>query len=106
MTSNAAKNFDILTTNLSVLHNYLNDPTKLFSDLYLVKFLDILAKSFFFHVFILGILCDIALSPRYVCNILILWMINFFAALQKYYLITAYRRYCVNYGVHKMHYNH
>jgi len=51
MTSNAAKNFDILTTNLSVLHNYLNDPTKLFSDLYLVKFLDILAKSFFFSCF-------------------------------------------------------
>jgi len=27
--SNAAKNFDILTTNLSVLHNYFNSSTKL-----------------------------------------------------------------------------
>jgi len=42
------KNFGILATNLrSVLHNYFNSPTKLFSDLYLAKFLDILAKSFF-----------------------------------------------------------
>jgi len=31
----------------SVLHNYFNDLTKLFSDLYLVKFLDTSAKSFF-----------------------------------------------------------
>jgi len=33
---------------LSFLHNYLDDPTKLFSDLCLTKFLDILAKSFCF----------------------------------------------------------
>jgi len=28
--SNAAKNFDILATNLSVLHNYFDSSTKLF----------------------------------------------------------------------------
>jgi len=45
--SNAVKNFDILTIRLSVLHNYFDDLTKLFSDLYLAKFLDSSAKSFF-----------------------------------------------------------
>jgi len=29
--SNAAKNFDVLATNLSVLHNYLDNSTKLLS---------------------------------------------------------------------------
>jgi len=29
------------------LYNYFNSPTKLFSDLYLAKFLDISVKSFF-----------------------------------------------------------
>jgi len=38
MMSNATKSFDILAS-LSVLHNYFNNPTKLFSDLYLVTFL-------------------------------------------------------------------
>jgi len=38
--SDVAKNFDILATNLSVLHNYFDGLTKLFSDLYLAKFLD------------------------------------------------------------------
>jgi len=37
--SNAAKNFNILATNLIVLHNYFNDLTKLFRDLYLAKLL-------------------------------------------------------------------
>jgi len=37
--SNATKNFDILATGLSVLHNYFDNLTKLFSDLYLAKFL-------------------------------------------------------------------
>jgi len=42
------KDFDILATNLNVLHHYfVDDLTKLFSDLRLVKFIDILAKSFF-----------------------------------------------------------
>jgi len=45
--SNVAKNFDILATNLSVQHNYFDGSTKLFLDLYLIKFLDIWAKSFF-----------------------------------------------------------
>ena len=31
--SNAAANFNILAINLSVLRNYFNGPTKLFSDL-------------------------------------------------------------------------
>jgi len=47
MMSNAAKSFDILTSSLSVLHNYFDSPTKLFSDLYLVKFLDTSMKLFF-----------------------------------------------------------
>jgi len=34
----------ILATSLSVLHNYFNSPTKLFSDLYQAEFLDTLAK--------------------------------------------------------------
>jgi len=41
--SNVEKNFNILATNLSILHNYLSGP-KLFSDLYLAKFLDCLSK--------------------------------------------------------------
>jgi len=32
---------------LNFLHNYFGGPTKLFSDLYLLQFLDISAKSFF-----------------------------------------------------------
>jgi len=36
--NNTAKSFDILIISLSVLHIY--SPIKLFSDLYLVKFLD------------------------------------------------------------------
>jgi len=50
----AAKNFDILTTSLSVLHNYFDSSTKLFSNLYLAKFLDISAKSFFLHELYFG----------------------------------------------------
>jgi len=36
-----------LTTNLNVIHNYSDNLTKLFSNLYLVKFLYTLTKSFF-----------------------------------------------------------
>jgi len=43
---NVAKNFDILATSLSVLHNYFDGLMKLFSNQYLAKFLDF-AKSFF-----------------------------------------------------------
>jgi len=50
--SSAVKSFDILTTSLSVLHNYFNGITKLFSDLYLTKFLDILTKSFVCSLYI------------------------------------------------------
>jgi len=35
---NAAKSFNILEINLSILYNYFDDPTKLFSDLYLANF--------------------------------------------------------------------
>jgi len=44
--SNAAKNFDILATSLSVLHNYFDSSTKLlfWSP---AKILDPLAKPFF-----------------------------------------------------------
>jgi len=45
MMSNAAKNVDILTISLNVLHNYFDSSLKLFSNL--VKFLDTSAKSFF-----------------------------------------------------------
>jgi len=41
------KNFNILATNLNVLHNYLNGPTKLVSDSYLAKLLDISANRSF-----------------------------------------------------------
>ena len=46
MMSNAAKCFDFLAISLSVLYNYSDGSTKLFLDLYLAKFLDIL-KLFF-----------------------------------------------------------
>jgi len=45
--SNAAKNFGILAISSSVLHNYFASSTKLFSDLYLAKFLDTSVKLFF-----------------------------------------------------------
>ena len=45
MMSNAVENFDILETSLSVLHNYFDNTPKLFSDLYLAKFLE-MVKSF------------------------------------------------------------
>jgi len=46
--SNTAKNFDILATGLSVLHNYFDSSTKLlYFDLYPAKILDLLAKLFF-----------------------------------------------------------
>jgi len=43
---NVAKNFDILTTRLNVLHNYFDGLIKLFSNLYLTKFLDTSNRSF------------------------------------------------------------
>jgi len=39
MLSNAAIYFDILAINLNVVHNYFDSLIKLFSDLYLAKFL-------------------------------------------------------------------
>jgi len=47
MMSNAAKSFDVLVISLSVLRNYFDNPTKLFSDLYLAKFFNTSAKSCF-----------------------------------------------------------
>jgi len=35
---------------LSVLHNYFDGPTKLFSNLYLAKFLDISIRPFFLYL--------------------------------------------------------
>jgi len=46
--NNAAQIFNNLAISLSILYNF-DSPTKLFSDLYLVKFLDTSAKSFFFN---------------------------------------------------------
>jgi len=52
MTNNAAKSFDILTTlittSLSVLHNYFDSLTKLFPGLHLAKLLDISANCSFY----------------------------------------------------------
>jgi len=42
------KSFDILAISLSVLYNYFDSLTKLFSNLYLSEFLDV-AKSFFVY---------------------------------------------------------
>jgi len=47
--SNAAKNFDVLTTSLSVLHNYFVSSTKLHFDPYPAKILDFSAKPFFLY---------------------------------------------------------
>jgi len=47
ITISKAKSFNILATSLNVLHNYFNGPNKLFSDLYLAKFLNTSAKPFF-----------------------------------------------------------
>jgi len=45
MVNNTAKGFDILAISLiTYLCNYFDNPTKLFSNLYLTKFLDTLAK--------------------------------------------------------------
>jgi len=41
------KVLSILATNLSILHNYFDSPIKLFTHLYLAKFLDTSVKSFF-----------------------------------------------------------
>jgi len=50
--SNAAKNFDILATGLSVLHNYFNSLTKIFFFyLYAAKILDLSAKPFFPNIY-------------------------------------------------------
>jgi len=45
--SNAVKNFGILATSLSVLHNYFDSLTKLLFSPYSAKILDLLAKPFF-----------------------------------------------------------
>jgi len=42
-----AKSFDIPVTSLSVLYNYFDSPTKLFSNLYPIKFFNISAKRSF-----------------------------------------------------------
>jgi len=49
---NVVKNFDILLISLNIPYNYFNNLTTLFSNLYLcvIKFLDILAKSFFLRL--------------------------------------------------------
>jgi len=41
------KLFQLCHQCLSILHYYFDGPTKLFSDLYLAKFLNTSAKSFF-----------------------------------------------------------
>jgi len=52
MTSDAAKNFNILATSLNVLHNYFNSLIKLFSDPYLELNFQILQQNCFFRVII------------------------------------------------------
>jgi len=53
MINNTVISFDIIATSLSDLRNYFDSPTKLFSDLYLVKFLNTSAKHFFCVAFFL-----------------------------------------------------
>jgi len=36
MLNNIAKSYDILATSLSVLHNYFDEPTKLFLDIIII----------------------------------------------------------------------
>jgi len=52
------KNFDILATDLKVLHNYFDNKisTKFFSDLYSAKILDLSAKPFFPRITLIFIL--------------------------------------------------
>jgi len=50
MMSNIVKNFDMIAT--SILHSYFDNPTKLFSNLYLAKFLNTSTKPFFVHIII------------------------------------------------------
>jgi len=49
MMNNAVKNFDTLAISLNNLHKYFNSSIKLFSYLYLAKFLGTSAKSFFLY---------------------------------------------------------
>jgi len=53
MMSNTAKSFDFLPINLSILCNYLDDPIKLFLELYLTKFLDIHNRFFLYIIIII-----------------------------------------------------
>jgi len=73
MMNNAAKSFDILAAILSIIHNYFNGP-KLFSDLYLAKFLDISTKLFFS------------------CKIVHLEMFNYMFILINYIYFYIYKR--------------
>jgi len=77
VTSNAVKNFNILAISISVLHNYFNSLTKLFLNLYLAKFLNILAKCSF-HAAIL----------RQLCNVLII--LEYFVLFEIIFLTTIY----------------
>jgi len=47
MMNNAVKNFDILAIHFSVFYYYFDNSIKLFSDLYLTKFVDTSIKPFF-----------------------------------------------------------
>jgi len=47
MNDNIVKSFDILAINQFQRSNYFDGPTKLLSDLYLAKFLDISVKPSF-----------------------------------------------------------
>jgi len=53
--SNAAKNFDIRATSLSVLHNYFDSSTKFFY-LYPVKILDLSVKFFCIIIFLIALI--------------------------------------------------
>jgi len=71
--SKAAKSFDILAISLSVPHHF-DSWTKLFSDLFLVNFLDILAElcSFSYMYFITNFyLCQKKECKKYIEIILI-----------------------------------
>jgi len=52
MINDTVISFDIIAISLSDLRNYFDSPTKLFSDLYLVKFLNTSTKHFFCVAFL------------------------------------------------------
>jgi len=69
--SNAAKNFDVLANSVYIIkrfiYYYFDNPTKLFLDLYVAKFLDTSVKSFF---------SCMTYTHYFLCIIILTWYFN------------------------------